>query len=46
MCLNYTLKNRQEYIKTLRATNDRLAKMQEALKESEKIARTEQESSP
>nr|HPI69965.1 [Fe-Fe] hydrogenase large subunit C-terminal domain-containing protein [Tenuifilaceae bacterium] len=43
MCLNYTLKNRQEYIKTLRATNDRLAKMQEALKESEKIARTEQE---
>jgi len=44
MCLNYTLKNRQEYIKTLRATNDRLAKIQEALKESEKIARTEQES--
>ena len=43
MCLNYTLKNRQEYIKTLRATNDRLAKIQEALKESEKIARTEQE---
>jgi len=43
MCLNYTLKNRQEYIKTLRATNDRLAKIQQALKESEKIARAEQE---
>lgn len=43
MCLNYTLKNRQEYIKTLRATNDKLAKTQEALRESEKIARAEQE---
>ncbi len=43
MCLNFTLKNRQEYIKTLRATNDKLAKMQEALRESEKIARVEQE---
>lgn len=43
MCLNFTLKNRQEYIKTLRATNEKLAKTQDALKESEKIARTEQE---
>ena len=43
MCLNYTLKNRQEYIKTLRATNEKLAKTQEALKESEKKARIEQE---
>jgi len=43
MCLNYTLKNRQEYIKTLRATNDKLAKTQEALKESEKKARIEQD---
>ncbi len=43
MCLNFTLKNRQEYIKTLRATNEKLAKTQEALKESEKIARAEQE---
>jgi len=43
MCLNYTLKNRQEYIKTLRATNEKLAKTQEALKESEKKARVEQE---
>lgn len=43
MCLNFSLKNRQEYIKTLRATNEKLAKTQEALKESEKIARAEQE---
>lgn len=43
MCLNYTLKNRQEYIRTLRATNEKLAKTQEALKESEKKARLEQE---
>lgn len=43
MCLNYSQKNRQEYIKTLRATNDKLAKTQDALKESEKIARAEQE---
>jgi transcriptional regulator with PAS, ATPase and Fis domain len=43
MCLNFTLNNRHEYIKSLRATNDKLAKTQEALKESEKIARQEQE---
>ncbi|MHC1705315.1 MAG: [Fe-Fe] hydrogenase large subunit C-terminal domain-containing protein [Tenuifilaceae bacterium] len=43
MCLNYTLRNRQEYIKTLRTTNDKLAKTQDALKESEKKARHEQE---
>ncbi|NVO12257.1 MAG: 4Fe-4S binding protein [Bacteroidales bacterium] len=43
MCLNYTLKNRQEYIKTLRATNEKLAKTQDALKESEKKARIEQD---
>jgi len=43
MCLNFTLKKRQEYIKTLQATNEKLAKTQEALKESEKKARTEQE---
>jgi Na+-translocating ferredoxin:NAD+ oxidoreductase RNF subunit RnfB len=45
MCLNYSLNNRHEYIKTLRATNEKLAKTQQALKESEKIARTEQEAS-
>jgi transcriptional regulator with PAS, ATPase and Fis domain len=43
MCLNFTLKNRQEYIKSLRATNEKLAKTQQALRESEKIARVEQE---
>ncbi len=43
MCLNFTLKNRHEYIKTLRATNDKLAKTQEMLRESEKKAREEQE---
>jgi Na+-translocating ferredoxin:NAD+ oxidoreductase RNF subunit RnfB len=43
MCLNFTLKNRQEYIKTLRATNEKLAKTQEALRESEKKARVEQD---
>lgn len=43
MCLNFTLKNRQEYIKSLRSTNEKLAKTQEALRESEKKARIEQE---
>lgn len=43
MCLNFTLKNRQEYIKTLRSTNEKLAKTQEALRESEKKARVDQE---
>jgi transcriptional regulator with PAS, ATPase and Fis domain len=44
MCLNFTQKNRQEYIKSLRASNEKLAKTQQALRESEKIARVEQES--
>ncbi|HRY31937.1 MAG TPA: [Fe-Fe] hydrogenase large subunit C-terminal domain-containing protein [Bacteroidales bacterium] len=43
MCLTFSLKNRQEYIKTLRQTNEKLAKTQEALKESEKKARLEQQ---
>jgi Na+-translocating ferredoxin:NAD+ oxidoreductase RNF subunit RnfB len=43
MCLNYSLSNRHEYIKTLRATNDKLAKTQQALRESEKVARAEQD---
>ena len=42
MCLNFTLKNRQEYIKTLKATNEKLAKTQDALRDSEKIAKQEQ----
>jgi len=42
MCLNFTLKNRQEYIKTLKTTNEKLAKTQEALRDSEKLSRQEQ----
>lgn len=43
MCLTYTTKNRQEYIKTLRETNLKLADTQAALKESEKLSRKEQQ---
>ncbi|MDY0199540.1 MAG: [Fe-Fe] hydrogenase large subunit C-terminal domain-containing protein [Tenuifilaceae bacterium] len=43
MCLNYSLSNRHEYIKTLRATNEKLATTQQALRDSEKNARLEQE---
>ncbi|MHC1707719.1 MAG: [Fe-Fe] hydrogenase large subunit C-terminal domain-containing protein [Bacteroidales bacterium] len=43
MCLTFSLKNRQEYIKTLKQTNDKLAKTQDALKESERLARIEQQ---
>lgn len=43
MCLSYNLKNKQEYIKTLRITNDKLAETQAALKESEQKARVEQQ---
>lgn len=42
MCLTYTTKNRQDYIKTMRETNLKLAETQAALKESEKLARKEQ----
>jgi sensor histidine kinase regulating citrate/malate metabolism len=41
MCLTYSLKNRQEYIRSLKTTNEKLAKTQEALKESERLARME-----
>ena len=43
MCISYTLKNRQEYIKALKITNEKLASTQTALKESEKKARREQQ---
>jgi transcriptional regulator with PAS, ATPase and Fis domain len=43
MCLTFSLKNRQEYIKTLKQTNEKLAKTQEALRDSERIARIEQQ---
>jgi len=42
MCITFSLKNKQEYIKALKVSNDNLAKTQEQLKQSEKIARTEQ----
>jgi Na+-translocating ferredoxin:NAD+ oxidoreductase RNF subunit RnfB len=42
MCVNFTLRNRQEYIKALKITNEKLAKTQEALQISEKSARREQ----
>ncbi len=43
MCLTFSLKNKHEYIKTLKLTNEKLAKTQEALKESERNARKEQQ---
>ncbi len=43
MCLTFTLKNRHDYIKTLRDTNQKLAETQEALKKSEKNARRDQQ---
>jgi Na+-translocating ferredoxin:NAD+ oxidoreductase RNF subunit RnfB len=43
MCLSYTLRNRHEYIKALRTTNEKLAQTQKALKESEKKARNEKQ---
>ncbi|MEI6576884.1 MAG: [Fe-Fe] hydrogenase large subunit C-terminal domain-containing protein [Bacteroidota bacterium] len=42
MCHSYSLRNRQEYIKTLKQTNEKLAKTQEALKDSERKARKDQ----
>lgn len=43
MCHVFSGRNRQEYIQTLRSTNEKLAKTQEALKESEEKAKHEQE---
>ena len=44
MCLSYTLRNRHEYIRALRTTNEKLAQTQKALKESEQKARKEKQS--
>ncbi len=41
MCMTYTLKSQNDYIQTLKATNDKLAKTEKALKESEGHARRE-----
>ncbi len=43
MCLTFTLKNRHDYIKTLRETNQKLAETQSALRKSEKNARRDQQ---
>ena len=43
MCLTFTLKNRHDYIKAMRETNQKLADTQEALKKSEKNARRDQQ---
>jgi Na+-translocating ferredoxin:NAD+ oxidoreductase RNF subunit RnfB len=42
MCVNFTLRNRQEYIKALKITNEKLVKTQDELEISEKIALREQ----
>lgn len=41
MCLTYSLKNKQDYIKTLRNSNENLIKKQKEIQESEKQAREE-----
>jgi Na+-translocating ferredoxin:NAD+ oxidoreductase RNF subunit RnfB len=43
MCHVFSGRNRQEYIRTLRSTNEKLAKTQAALRESEENAKHEQE---
>lgn len=43
MCHTFNLRNKQEYIETLRQTNKKLAETKKALKESEEIALREKE---
>ena len=43
MCHTFNLRNKQEYIETLRQTNRKLAETKSALKESEELARREKE---
>lgn len=43
MCLTFNLKNQSDYIKTLKSTNEKLARTETALKESEQRARREQQ---
>ena len=43
MCHTYNLRNKQQYIETLRQTNKKLADTKKALKESEELARREKE---
>lgn len=44
MCLTFSLRNRHDYIKALKSTNEKLAKTQQALQESETIAQKEKQS--
>lgn len=44
MCHMFSVRNRQDYIKNLKSTNEKLARTQAALKESEELARREKES--
>ncbi len=43
MCHTFNIRNKQEYIETLRQTNRKLAETKKALKESEELARREKE---
>jgi iron only hydrogenase large subunit-like protein len=43
MCHTFNLRNKQEYIETLRQTNRKLADTKKALKESEELARREKD---
>jgi iron only hydrogenase large subunit-like protein len=43
MCHTFNLRNKQEYIETLRQTNKKLAETKKALKESEELARREKD---
>jgi Na+-translocating ferredoxin:NAD+ oxidoreductase RNF subunit RnfB len=43
MCHSFNLRNKQEYIETLRQTNKKLAETKSALKESEELAMKEKE---
>ncbi len=44
MCHTFNLRNKQQYIETLRQTNKKLAEARKALKESEELATREKES--
>jgi Na+-translocating ferredoxin:NAD+ oxidoreductase RNF subunit RnfB len=43
MCINHSLRSKQEYIKSLKVSNEKLAKTQQALQESEKLALIEKQ---
>jgi Na+-translocating ferredoxin:NAD+ oxidoreductase RNF subunit RnfB len=43
MCITFNIRNKQEYIKTLKVTNEKLEKTRQALEESERTALSEKE---